>query len=76
MKTIRQLREERGESENELAAAVGVTHADVVEWETGRAAPSIERLRRLTAHFGVHSRDIELDPKRAPSFTKRLADLL
>ena len=51
MKTIRELREERGESRAQLAKAHGVVPQAVVDWETGRAEPMISRLRALTEHF-------------------------
>ena len=74
MKTIRELREERGESRMQLAAAVGVTLDDVVEWELGRTEPTMSRLRALTEHFGVRDDQIDLRPGHAPSITERLAD--
>ena len=42
-KTIRSLREERGESETQLAEALGTTLQDVHDLETGIASPSMER---------------------------------
>jgi transcriptional regulator with XRE-family HTH domain len=53
MKMIRELREERGESRAQLAKALGVMPQAVVDWETGKAEPTISRLRALTEHFGV-----------------------
>jgi len=50
MKTIRKLREERGESQMQLAGAVGVTLHEVTDWEAGTAEPRISRLRALTEH--------------------------
>ena len=74
MKTIRELREERGESQMQLAAAIGVTLKDIVDWETGRAEPTISRLHGLTAHFGIRDTQIDLRPGHAPSITERLTD--
>ena len=76
MQTIRELREERGESEGQLAAAIGVTHATIVDWERGRTSPSITSLRRLTEHFGVRDDEINLDPTRPPTIGQRLIDML
>ena len=43
-KTIRQLREDRGESQMQLAEALGTTGQDIQDLETGIASPSVERL--------------------------------
>jgi transcriptional regulator with XRE-family HTH domain len=74
MKTIRELREERGESRQQLAAAIGVVPEDVAEWELGKAEPTISRLRALTEHFGVRDDQIDLRPGHLPSITQRLTD--
>jgi transcriptional regulator with XRE-family HTH domain len=73
-KTIQQLREERGESQSQLAKAIGVTTEDVAAWEAGVAEPTISRLRVLTEHFGVRNDQINLRPGDPPSFGDRLAD--
>lgn len=75
-RTIRELREERGESRAALAAALGVTSEEVVEWEMGRAEPTISRLRSLTEHFGVRDDQINLRPGDPPTLGDRLAELL
>ena len=75
-KTIRQLREERRESQTQLAAALGATLQDVQDLETGIASPSVERLRLLTEHFGVDQTAIDLEPNRPPSFGEQVADAL
>ena len=74
MKSIRDLREERGESQMQLAAAIGVTLHEVTDWETGTAEPTISRLRALTEHFGVRDDEIDLKLGHAPSLTERLTD--
>ena len=75
-RTIRELREERGESRAALAAALGVTSEEVVEWEMGKAEPTISRLRALTEHFGVRDDQIDLRPGELPSLGDRLAEFL
>ena len=75
-KTIRQLREERGESTMQLASVLGATLQDVHDLETGVASPSVERLRRLTEHFGVDETDINLEPNRAPTLGEQIRDAL
>jgi transcriptional regulator with XRE-family HTH domain len=46
-KTIPERREERGESEAQLAMVRGVTPTAVAEWESGTAEPRISRMRAL-----------------------------
>ena len=75
-RTIRDLREERGESRAALASALGVTPEEVVEWEMGKAEPTISRLRALTEHFGVRDDQINLRPGDPPSLVDRLAEFL
>ena len=75
-RTIREFREERGESRAALAAAVGVTSEEIVEWEMGKAEPTISRLRALTEHFGVRDDQINLRPGDPPSLGDRLAEFL
>jgi len=74
MKTIRELREASGESQMQLADALGVTSKEVTDWETGTAEPTISRLHALTEHFGVWDDQIDLRPGHPPSITERLAD--
>jgi transcriptional regulator with XRE-family HTH domain len=71
-KTIQQLREARGESQTQLAQAIGVTPKDVAEWEAGTAEPRISRMRALTNHFGVRDDQINLRPTEASSLIDRL----
>jgi transcriptional regulator with XRE-family HTH domain len=76
MKTIRELREERGESRAQLAKALRVMPLDVVDWEMGRTEPTISRLRALTEHFGVRDDQINLRPGHRPTIGERLRDAL
>jgi transcriptional regulator with XRE-family HTH domain len=75
-KTIRELREERGQSRQQLAAAIGVIPEDVAAWEMGKAEPTVSRLRALTEHFGVRDDQIDLRPGHSRSLTERLTDAL
>jgi transcriptional regulator with XRE-family HTH domain len=75
-RTIQELREDRGESRADLAAALGVTLDELTEWEQGRAQPGIARMQVLTEHFGVRDDQIKLEPGRPPSIADRLGDLL
>jgi len=74
-RTIQELREDRGESRADLAAAIGVTSDDVANWERGKAEPTVSRLRALTEHFGVRNDQINLRPGDPPSFGDRVAEL-
>jgi transcriptional regulator with XRE-family HTH domain len=76
MKTIRELREARGESRSDLAAAVGVTLSELTEWELGRAQPGIARMRLLSEHFGVRDDQINIEPHRPPTIGEQLRDAL
>ena len=74
-RTIRELREDRGESRADLAAAVGVTLQQITDWEMGRGEPTISRLQALTRHFGVRDDQIKLRPGDPPSLADRLGKL-
>ncbi len=54
-RTIRQVREQRGQSVGALAAAVGSTSTDVEAFEAGRLDPGYHCLRRLAAALGITS---------------------
>jgi transcriptional regulator with XRE-family HTH domain len=59
-KTIRELREQRGWSQFELAVKVGVTPGAVGKWERGISEPKATQLRSLAEAFGVLMDQIEL----------------
>ena len=61
MKTIRQLREERGETQLQLAVALGVTPATVYNWESGRFEPKATQLRAIAKHFGISMDEIDFE---------------
>ena len=61
MKTIRQLREERGWTQFELAVKVGMTPATVYNWERGRYEPKASQLRTLARVFDVSMDDIDFE---------------
>ena len=50
---IRELRNEQGISQEQLAIKVGVSRQAVTKWETGAGAPDIENLATLARVFGV-----------------------
>lgn len=58
MKTIRELREERGWTQLELAGKLGVTPSSIYLWEAGKAMPRIPQFRKMAQAFGVSMDDI------------------
>ena len=64
MKTIRQLRQERGWTQLELAYKLGVTPLTVQNWERGKYEPSASKLRKVAATFGVSMDSIALEESR------------
>jgi DNA-binding XRE family transcriptional regulator len=60
VKTIRQLRQEQGWTQYELAQRVDVHPQAVYLWETGRRTPQVLQLRKLGRVFGLCSDDIAL----------------
>lgn len=66
MKTIRQLRQERGWTQFELALRVGVQPQAVYFWESGRRTPQVPQLRKLGQLFGICSDEILLESSCEP----------
>ena len=60
-KTIRQLRQERGWTQLDLAVRLGVSTAAVSKWERGLAAPRWKHLRHLALLFGITDMTIAAD---------------
>lgn len=52
-KRLRQLRQERGMTQDDLAERLQTTRSTIANWETGRTEPSIEVLQKLTKFFNV-----------------------
>lgn len=52
-KVIRRLRRERDITQEELAAAVGVTYQSVSRWENGLAYPDMELIPRIAQYFAI-----------------------
>ena len=77
MKTIRQLRQEQGWTQFELALRVGVQPQAVYLWESGRRLPQVPQLRKLGELFGICSDEIVLespDDASAPAAHRARAD--
>jgi transcriptional regulator with XRE-family HTH domain len=60
MATIRELRLQRGWSQNDLAVRVGVHPQAVYHWERGSRTPQVPQMRKLGELFGLCSDVIEL----------------
>ena len=52
-KTIAKLRQNKNMTQQQLAAALGVSHQAVSKWETGAALPDVQTLIALTRLFGI-----------------------
>ena len=52
-KTIARMRQNKNMTQQQLAAALNVSHQAVSKWETGAALPDIQTLMNLTRLFGV-----------------------
>ena len=68
MKTIRELLEERGWSQFDLAVKVGVTPGAVGNWERGKSEPKTRQLRALALVFGVPMESIAIDDEDREDF--------
>ena len=64
MKTISELRRERGWTQFDLALAVGVQPQTVYLWESGRRQPQVAQVRKLGKVFGICSDEVDLTPAR------------
>jgi DNA-binding XRE family transcriptional regulator len=62
VKSIRQLRQDQGWTQFELALRVGVQPQAVYLWESGRRTPQVPQLRKLGQLFGICSDEIVLEP--------------
>lgn len=61
MKTIRELRDERGWSRLALAGHVGVDPMTIAKWEWGIHVPSLRQARAIAAALGVSMDDIDYE---------------
>ena len=53
MERIRELREERGLTQKELAEAIGVDRTAIAKYESGASGAKSEMLEKLANYFGV-----------------------
>ncbi len=72
MRTIRELRRERGWSQLHLASLVGVTPGTIYAWERGTVEPTVRHIRELARAFGLACSDeIALAEPRSPAPPRR-----
>ncbi|MGW3994594.1 helix-turn-helix transcriptional regulator [Amycolatopsis sp. NPDC004772] len=65
---LRRLRKAAGQTQEDVARIVGVSRANLTQWETGRYLPSVENARLLDAHFGAANSLVELaEAARSPA---------
>jgi transcriptional regulator with XRE-family HTH domain len=60
-RAVRELREQRGWSQSQLALAASMTQSAVARFEAGGTIPTLPVLERL-----AHARDVRLDVRFAP----------
>lgn len=59
-KTVRELREQQGLTQAELAHELGIAPSTIYTWESGKVIPSVKQLRHLAEFFKISSDDIAL----------------
>ncbi|WP_455599606.1 helix-turn-helix transcriptional regulator [Cloacibacillus sp.] len=64
---IKKLRKEKGLTQTDLAKKVGVTMQAISHYETNRANPSMENLRRIAATLGCSVSDLADLPADTPT---------
>lgn len=82
-RTIATLRQAKGMTQQQLAAAMNVSHQAVSKWENGAALPDIQTLVGLTQLFGITVEQLlsgeipeaRLEEETAPSFEDHLHNI-
>lgn len=75
-KRLRESREGKGKTQQQMAEMLGITAVSYGAWERGKAEPSIPRLIRLCRFFGVTSDWlIGIEEERKPILDARLVAL-
>ena len=65
---IRALRQQKGMTQEELAAALYVSRAAVSKWESGRGTPNIDSLKAVSRLFSVTVDDLLSDSENVPEY--------
>ena len=66
MNRIRELRQEKQLSQEELARRLGVDRSSVARWETGSNNPRMEKLLALAKIFGCSLDELIRENRKAP----------
>ncbi len=82
-RTIARLRQSKNMTQQQLAAALSVSHQAVSKWETGAALPDVQTLIALTGLFGITVEQLlncevpedRLDGRSAPSFDESIQSI-
>lgn len=61
---LKRLRSLKGISQQELAAAIGVSHPRISELESGNANPKLSTIESIAAFFGVTAARLLQEPKK------------
>ncbi|MEV6879528.1 helix-turn-helix transcriptional regulator [Amycolatopsis sp. NPDC051128] len=65
---LRRLRKAAGQTQADVARIVGVSRANLTQWETGRYLPSVENARLLDDHFRAANALVDLaEAARSPA---------
>jgi transcriptional regulator with XRE-family HTH domain len=73
VRTVRELREERGWSQFQLAIEAGVTPGTISNWERGLSEPKVSQLRKLAEVFNVSMDVIAIADREGDDAGKRAA---
>lgn len=60
MRTLRQLRDDRGWGAKEAADHIGVSMATLYNWEAGKTEPRARQFQRIAKAYGVAMEEIQL----------------
>ena len=52
-KKLEQLRLQRGEKQEHVADAIGISQSTYCAWETGKVSPKLTQFEAVLAHYGV-----------------------
>ena len=65
-RNLKRLREQKGETQQQVAVAIGTDSGTVSRWERGAADPQLSQIYKLAEHFGVKPGHMLSPPDVAP----------
>ena len=79
MEIIKELRKQKGLSQNALAVLCGVHQTAVSQWEKGRTTPDLDSLKKIAKALGVSAEillggELAKDENKIPGFSRISAD--